>query len=365
MCRRYIAAAVTVFVLSVLLCGCGQSGEKKEGTRITTLTMVKPKGMKGFAEAAESYERSHSGVQIQIIDIADSTNEMYKVYMASLSGRDSDIDIMLLDEIWVDEMESYGYLEPLGYEIDEREYDPLALDFFSVDGKMYAQPFAFDVGAVFYRKDRTAKPKNWNDVFGGAAESPVFEKSVDEDLLCTAIELGDDMERAKPYFGDSGENSGDIKTKFKNGEINYCRGWSKDYTYFNDYDFDIGGNVGVMIPEHPVVGGYGLAVSSFSQHKETAFDFIFYLTNSYNIRELLKREGYIPVQREYLDDEMFADYNPCAAEIRETLSRAAVRQCGKTYVKDAWDLQQEIYDSICGNGKMPALEKIYKIQGGR
>ena len=92
-------------------------------------------------------------------------------------------------------------------------------------------------------------------------------------MLCTAIELGDDLERAYPYFAESsGENSGDLKTKFKNGEINYYCGRSRDYTYFNDYDFEIGGNVGVMIPENTVLGGYGSAVSSCSKNKQTAVD---------------------------------------------------------------------------------------------
>lgn len=351
-----IAAAVTL-----PLCGCDTAREAAADTSITTLTMLKPKGMKGFSEISDKYERTHANVQLKLIDVTDSTNEVYKIYEASLTGRDSDIDLLVIDEIWTQELVHSGYLEPLNFETDK--YEPLSEKFFTSGGKMYALPFALDIGAVFYRKDRVQKaPQSMEDIFNEGV-FPVFEKKQDEDLLCAAIELGKDLERAYPYFADSiGENSGDLRTKFKNGEINYYRGWSKDYAYFNDYDFEIGGNVGVMIPKTPVAGGYGIAVSSFSRNKQTAFEFLEYLSDPSDIREILKRAGYIPTQKEYLTDEMFADYNPCMYKIEETLGKAATRISDREYVKKAWELQEELYKSISENTAAPKLDDIYEVK---
>ncbi len=343
------------------LCSCKTAKEAAADTKITTLTMLKPKEMKGFSNIIESYEDTHANVQLKVIDVTDNTNEVYKIYMAALSGHDSDIDIMVTDGIWTEEFAKKEYIVPPDFEIDRQKYESAAVDFFESDGKMYALPFALDIGVIFYRKDRVEKaPLCIDDVLRDCGGQPVFEKKQDEDLLCTAIELGDDLERAYPYFAESsGENSGDLKTKFKNGEINYYCGRSRDYTYFNDYDFEIGGNVGVMIPENTVLGGYGIAVSGFSKNKQAAFDFLTYIYDTFNIRDMLKRECYIPVQKEYLSDEMFADYNPCMHKIEETIKNASVRISDAEYVKKAWELQDMLYDSISENKTPPALNDIY------
>ena len=361
---KKLAVIVMCALVITSVCGCGVSRESDGEKSVTTLTVMKPKSMKGFDDIANRYEQSHGDVQIRIIDMPDITNEIYKIYMASLSGRDSDIDIMLISDIWTAEFAESGYIEPLTFFTDKDKYEPDAVDFFSYGGKMYAQPFALDIGALFYRKDRVEKPNGYEDIIKNAGDgTPVFEKKKDEDLLCTAIELGENLKAAYPLFGECDtENSGDLKTKFKNGEINYYRGWSKDYTYFNDYDFEIGGNVGAVIPKTPVLGGYGLAVSSFSQNKEKAFSFISYFADSANVREVLKREGYIPVFKEFLDDEMFADYNPCMYKINDSIARSAVRNSDASYVKKAWELQENIYTAICENKEALRLEEIYKLK---
>lgn len=361
---KKIIVALMTMVIIFLVCGCESENQEVQDTRITTLTLMKPKGMKGFEDIADGFEKDHTNVQVHIIDITDNTNERYKVCKATLSGRDSDIDIIVMDDIWMDEFVRADYLEPLKIGINKEKYEPNAIGFFSVDDTMYALPFSLDVGAVFYRRDRVGKaPESWEDVFNGSSGQPIFEGTADEDLLCAAIELGDRLYEAYPYFSKNSDSGvGELRTMFKSGETDYYRGWSRDYAYFNDYDLEIGGNVGVMIPDTSVLGGRGLAVSSFSNNKDTAIKFLSYIYDSYNLREMMKREGYIPVQKELLADEMFADYNPCMNDINKTVSRAAVRKSDSRYVETAWNLQEELCESISENREPPNLKNIYYLQ---
>ena len=76
----------------------------------------------------------------------------------------------------------------------------------------------------------------------------------------------------------------------------------------------------------------------------------------------MKRKGYIPVQKELLADEMFVDYNPCMKNINKTVSRAAVRKSDSRYVETAWNLQEELCESISENREPPNLKNIYYLQ---
>ena len=342
------------------LFGCAAKQETVENTNAEIITILKPKGIRGFEDIINKYEKNHKDVHIKVVDITDDTNEIYKIYTATLGSKDSDINIYLIDEIWTDEFAQCGYLEPLDLEINKEEYVPHAIEFFSSDGVMYALPFSMDLGVLFYRKDRIADtPADWGDVINGKPQ-PIFEKKEDENILCESIELGEHLKNAYPFFADvEGDGGSGLKIRFKKGETDYYRGWSKEYVYLNDYAFEIGGNVGVMIPDVPVLGGYGLALSSFSGKKEAAKEFLTYISDIYNIREIMKTEGYIPVQKKLLADKMFADYNPCMGEIENILSRAATRKSDVQYRKNAWDLQKQLYTAVSENREPPELKSIY------
>lgn len=354
-----LLSGVMIFSLS----GCIAKQGVVENNNIEVITMLKPKGIRGFEQIIDNYEKNHNNVNIKVVEITDSTNEIYKVYTTTLNSKDSDIDIYLMDEIWIDEFAQSGYLEPLKLKIEEENYDANAIDFFTSDDVMYALPFVLDIGVLFYRKDRISEtPKSWSDVINTSPQ-PIFEKKEDEDILCNCIELGEYLEDAYPYFTETGNEGGDsLKTRFKKGDINYYKGWSKDYAYFNDYAFDIGGNIGVMIPDIPVLGGYGLAISSFSEKKDTAQHFLEYISDSPNIRGILKKEGYIPVQKEFLSDKMFVDYNPCMKDIENTILKAVVRKSDARYIENSWNLQKQLYMAICEKKAPPELKTIYKQQ---
>ncbi|MBE5040561.1 extracellular solute-binding protein [Ructibacterium gallinarum] len=357
---KTILALLGMAIITFSLSGCISKQKVTENANVEVITMLKPKGMSGIEQIVDKYEKMHNNVIIKIVEITDDTNEVYKTYTATLDRKDSDIDIYLIDEIWTEEFAKSGYLEPLGLELSGEKYEPKAIEMFTSEDTVYALPFAFDIGILFYRKDRVDKaPIHWGDVINGNPQ-PIFTMKEDEDLLCESIELGRYLKAAYPYFVEQGKDGCDnLKNRFKKGDINYYRGWSKEYAYFDDYDFEIGGNVGVMIPDMPVLGGYGFAISGFSENKKTARDFLAYMSDNRNIREMMKIERYIPVQKEFLTDKMFVDYNPCMREIENTIKRAVIRNSNDQYIKKAWALQKEIYTAICENKEPPEFKEIY------
>ena len=90
--------------------------------------------------------------------------------------------------------------------------------------------------------------------------------------------------------------------------------------------------------------------------------FLEYISDSPNIREILKKEGYIPVQKEFLSDKMFVDYNPCMKDIENTILKAVVRKSDARYIENSWNLQKQLYMAICEKKAPPELKTIYKQQ---
>jgi multiple sugar transport system substrate-binding protein len=115
--------------------------------------------------------------------------------------------------------------------------------------------------------------------------------------------------------------------------------------------------VDANLPSRPPVGGIDLAVSSYSTHKQQAFDAIMCLRDRANQLRNAVKGGLPPTLASlYRDPRLIKGGYPFAGEILDSLQRGGVRPKTPAYQSVSIGLQTTMYPpSSAGPGKLPQL----------
>jgi multiple sugar transport system substrate-binding protein len=115
--------------------------------------------------------------------------------------------------------------------------------------------------------------------------------------------------------------------------------------------------VDANLPSRPPVGGIDLAVSSYSTHKQQAFDAIMCLRDRANQLRNAVKGGLPPTLASlYRDPRLIKGGYPFAGEILDSLQRGGVRPKTPAYQSASIALQTTLYPpSSAGPGKLPRL----------
>ncbi|NEY91818.1 ABC transporter substrate-binding protein [Rhodobacteraceae bacterium KMS-5] len=159
------------------------------------------------SDAATAWAKD-TGNEVKINKMPASWDEALPLYQQLLSAKSPDIDVMLLDVVWVgmlkDQLLDLNTVVP-AEEIAQHFASTVAAG--SVDGKLVGMPWYADTGLMFYRKDLLEKygkpvPKTWAEMTDTAkvimegeraAGNPdmwgyVWQGKSYEGLSCDAIE---------------------------------------------------------------------------------------------------------------------------------------------------------------------------------
>ena len=195
--RRLVALAVTGTLAASLFAGAALAQDKPKLTFWTLQQSAGP--VKDAQEAAvKDFEELHN-VDVEVtsypyVELRD------KLLLAAAS--DAAPDVMMLDQIWVAQYAGAGYVDPIddlmaGADIKAEDYFPGAWNSAFVDGKQYGVPFDVGVWAVmYYNKDMfTAAgldpenpPTTWEELNAAAA---ALTKAPDQYGIATWTSQGD------------------------------------------------------------------------------------------------------------------------------------------------------------------------------
>src|SRR5436190_13028071 len=204
------AAALAIAALT-LLAGCGE-----RAARDTPVTVVfKHARMFGddpVPRLVAAFEQRHPGVRVKTEALGSSSDEQHQFFVINLEGslgrgRGPGFDVMMLDVIWVPEFARAGWLLDLTPSLDAHElaaHYPAAREAAVWDGRVWALPWNFNVGLLYYRADLLARhglspPRtdaelaNAVRVIQGAERDPkldgyVWQGKQYEGLVCNALE---------------------------------------------------------------------------------------------------------------------------------------------------------------------------------
>ncbi len=274
-----------------------------------------------------------TGIQVRILPRPTSTTETYATYQRFFQAESPVVDVLMLDVIWPSAFAQHLVdLNPkLGTEA--KQHYPGIIENNTVDGKLVAMPWFGDVGVLYYRTDLLEKygfdgpPQTWDELEqmaqkiqdGERAENRnfagfVFQGDAYEGLTCNALEwvassgggtflehgtvtinnpqAVEILNKVRGWVGTIAPRSvtkyqeEDARNVFQGGNAAFMRNWPYAYAQGQADDSLIKGKFDVApLPVAAgqqavgTVGGWHLAVSSYSKNQEAAIEFVRYLTS--------------------------------------------------------------------------------------
>ncbi|MFJ8633307.1 ABC transporter substrate-binding protein [Streptomyces sp. NPDC093568] len=401
---RWIHAAgrgllVLVVILTGYVASGARAGEGAAGGR-GPLTLATAGDLTGYlGSVLDGWNRTHPDEKVTLVELPDSADETHAQMTTDLRGGErSRFDILNIDVSWTSEFAAHGWLRPLARERFPLDtFLPPVVDTATYDGQLYAVPYVTNAGLLLYRADILAKegvdpPRTWDEL-EKQARTIAPRYGLDgyagqflpyEGLTVNAAEavysaggsiLGDEGERVTVNstaardgidFLARGVREGWIpkraltfkeeesKQAFQDGRLLFLRNWPYAYVGASAKGSPVAGKIGAVPlpgphgPGTSVLGGSNLAVSTHTEHPDSAARLLAYLTSERVQRQVLTRGALPPVRADlYEDPELIREF-PYLPTLRESVLTAAPRPKSPRYDQVSLVVQAVVHDAMTG-----------------
>ncbi|PWE06978.1 ABC transporter substrate-binding protein [Streptomyces sp. BSE7F] len=397
------AAGRGLLFLIVVLTGYAASGASADvgpGDGRGPLTLATAGDLTGYlGSVLDGWNRTHPGEEVTLVELPDSADETRAQMITDLrAGEGGRFDVLNIDVSWTSEFAAAGWIRPLPrdrFPLDA--FLPPVVDTATYDDRLYAVPYVTNAGLLLYREDvldqaGVAPPRTWAEL-ERAAKTLAPARGLDgyagqflpyEGLTVNAAEavysaggtiLGDEGERvtvdsraARRGIGflARGVREGWIpeealaykeeesKRAFQDGRLLFLRNWPYAYVAASASDSKVAGKVGAVPlpgPDGPgtsVLGGSNLAVSSRTEHPDSAARLLAYLTGERVQRQVLTRGALPPVRADLYDDPELVRRFPYLPTLRESVLAAAPRPKSPRYDQVSLVVQAVVHDAMSG-----------------
>ena len=274
-----------------------------------------------------------TGIKVSVTPHPAASDAAYSQLARAFSSKSSSIDVAMIDVVWPGAFAPYLVdLKPkLGKQSKLHAAGIVQND--TIGGKLVAMPWFGDYGILYYRTDLLKKygykapPKTWADLFkmakkiqdGEQKSNPnfagfVFQGNSYEGLTCNALEWiasaggGHMIDNGKATInntkaatildamraqigkttprGVTSYQEDQTEHAFDSGDAAFARNWPYQYGIGATAGSKVKGKFSVTTLPHgaagkPVgtVGGWQLAVSKYSKHKDATIEFVRYMTS--------------------------------------------------------------------------------------
>lgn len=343
----------------------------------------------------ERYNELKAGiVKVIPIDFPNfdfSTNERKEILARSLRGTGDGIDILAVDQIWVQRFAKW--CEPIDNYFTNDEKNkilPAALESCYSGGQLVAVPLDLVTGIIYYREDILKEQKNGEQIIQQIKNNITWDEFVKlksrlnlknpfyifqaadyEGLICNFMELL--LSQNSNYFVEKGFffNTPEAKralqllvdlvnkyglttskvTNFtevssyeyfiKNDGL-FIRGWQSFDKDFEDAPFDSIKEKHLRKAPLPhlsgckpasIFGGWDLMISKFSNKKSEAIDFMKFLISNESQELFYKYGGYLPIVNSFYEDPKYLNKYPEIAEMKKMLKIGIHRPSHEEYTR--------------------------------
>jgi trehalose/maltose transport system substrate-binding protein len=275
-----------------------------------------------------------TGIKVSVVPHPAASDQSYSQLVRAFSQKSSSIDVAMIDVVWPGAFAPYLVdLKPkLGKQAKLHAQGIIQND--TIGGKLVAMPWFGDYGILYYRTDLlkkygySAPPKTWADLFkmakkiqdGEQKTNPnfagfVFQGNSYEGLTCNALEWvasaggGHFIDNGKASINNSkaatildalraqvgkttprgvtSYQEDQTEHTFDSGDAAFARNWPYQYGIGATAGSKVKGKFSVTVLPHGAaggsvgtVGGWQLAVSKYSKHKDAAIEFVRYMTSA-------------------------------------------------------------------------------------
>jgi multiple sugar transport system substrate-binding protein len=388
-----VARALVCLAVSALAAGslaaCG-GGSDEGGTRdLTFFVAIQPGGT--IEEVSKRCsEESDGKYTITPEFLPTDASQQREQLVRRLGAEDSSIDIVGMDVIWTGEFANAGWVEewtgPLKKQVTEKVF-PNVIETASFEDKLYAAPFNTNTQLLWYRKDLVKQPpKTWDEMIDVAenlkeagsiqVQANRYEgymvfvnaliESAGTEILSGPEEV--DLEQgpteqalqvigrlanggaAPPSLSTSDEDT--ARLGFEAGESAFMTNYTFAYASAQAEAPEIGKEMGFArfprvdadTPSKPPLGGFNLAVSSFSENKDVAFEAAACLANDKSQKTAVELDGLPPSRSDlYTDKAVTAAYPGFAQLVKESIEGSGPRPTTPAYQDVSLAVQRSLH----------------------
>ncbi|HTI13974.1 MAG TPA: ABC transporter substrate-binding protein [Dictyobacter sp.] len=326
-----------------------------------------------------------------------AANDMIIKYTNMLRARNNSIDILSIDITYPVQFAASNWINAISdrqWPVSERaKYLPGPVQGCTYQGKIWAAPFRTDIGLLYYRKDLVSRPPATWDELTSVGQSTqarakygyVWQGAQYEGLVCNFIEVlhgyggqvldphdptkvvvntpqaqmalakmvswvgGISPEAVTTYMEDSS------RLVWQNGNAVFMRNWPYAYTLGNDPSqskiagkfavaaLPYGGNNTVG---HSAIGGWNLAMNSYSPHTAQNWEFIRYMLQPAAQRQTAIAASLAVTLQSVYDDPEVLSKNPLFKQLKPILQNALPRPVSPRYSDVSDSIQQHIYQAL-------------------
>ncbi|AHH94344.1 ABC transporter substrate-binding protein [Kutzneria albida] len=383
---RVTAALATAVVAAPALAACGAS----TAGGITINVYYAPE--QHFQQVVDDCNKQADGKYTIVYTKAprDSDGEREQK-VRRLAAKDPSIDVVGLDVTWTPEFASAGWIEPwTGENKAEAEKDVLAGPLASAryDGQLYAATKNTNVELLWYRADLVSQPPStWDEMIsqaqqlksqgkpyqvafkgaqyeglvvafntltassGGTIVSPDGSKAtVDEGAVQALGTLKKFATSGVTSANMSNAHEQEAALQMENGDAAFEINWPYVYASMQQDKPDLAKNFKwarypsavAGQPSKVTIGGYNLAVSSFSPHKAEAFSAALCLRSAKSQEYSAVNDGVPPTISSAYDSAEMAKAYPMKDTIKDELETAVTRPVTPAYQNASIAIQNAI-----------------------
>ena len=379
---KKISVLVLLILISSLLSSCGTLQSNSTSTKeIVTITFLRGKDYNDVTRnIIKQFENENPDIRVNLIEKPVSVDEQHNMHVTMLSGEDFSIDVFWVDNIFIPEYASKGYIESLESRFKSfREYLPQAVESSKYNGILYAVPIEMDMGLLYYRRDLVqSMPDSWEQIESKATELEksgkiengfALQNDDGEDLVCSILEyawssnkdISQGLDMYKRMFGGRAVHTvskypNEWLQDFKDGRVAFLRTWNSKRKFVTDEFSKVRGKVGVgYLPADPkggitsgVLKNYSLVMNKNSQYKDEAWRFIEYLCSVNAQKEQAVMGGLLPTIPSLYTDDKVVEYNPHFKELSGIFKQMNQRQLTVDYAKESSIFHDNILEFLQG-----------------
>ena len=402
--KRRVTRVVGAVALSGLAagmlaaCGGGSSGGggADSGNSRGPITYIQGKDNNNILPTlAEMWNKDHPDEQVTIKQQTDQADQQHDDLVQHFQSKDAGYDVVSVDVVWTAEFAAKGWLVPLkgDYALPTDGLLKPTVDAATYNGTLYAAPGTSDGGMLYYRSDIVkTPPTTWADMIkdcdsrgsvrdcyagqyaqyegltvnaseainsaGGHILDDQGKPDVDTDAAKTGINfLVDGFKQG--YIPANGLTFQETQSldDFQQGNLLFLRNWPYAYSLLSATDGSSKVNGKFAIAPLPgenglgssSLGGHSIAISAFSDHKQTAFDFLKFYESEATQKFLLEKSSLAPVIASLYDDPTLQKEFGYLSTLKTAIENAVPRPVTPFYPAVTQAIEQNIYSALKGD----------------
>jgi multiple sugar transport system substrate-binding protein len=372
------------------LSGCGEDSEAGKPT-LSFFVAIQPGGT--IEEVSKRCSEESGGrYEVEPEFLPTEASQQREQLVRRLGADDSSIDIVGMDVIWTGEFANAGWVDewtgPLKRQVTKGVF-PEVIETASFEGKLYAAPFNTNTQLLWYRKDLVERPpRTWDEMIDqaerlGRADGGTIQvqanryegftvwanaliESAGTQLLSgpESVALAEGpTTRALEVIGRfanssaaptalSTSNEDSARLAFEAGTSAFMTNYTFAYASAQAEAPAIGKEMGYARfpgidagrPSKPPLGGFNLAVSSFSEHKDVAFEAAACLANGQSQLTATELDGLPPSRADlYATKTVTGAYPGFAALVKNSIEDAGPRPSSPAYQDVSLAVQRSLH----------------------